>query len=296
MAQVTLPSGIALEYEREGAGDPFLLVMGLGGQLIDWPDDLVAALVDAGFEVIRFDNRDIGLSTMTDWTPPGRLRSLLALLFRRQLKGVGYTIDDMADDAAGLLDALGIDAAHVAGISMGGMISQALAVRNPGKVTSLCSIMSNTGDRKNGNVSMKLVRQVGPPRTITAENAVSEGLRLWEPLAADYFDRDAARRRIEASLARSLRPDGVERQAAAIAGSPDRTADLASVTAPTLVVHGLKDLLVVPSGGIATAEAIPGSRLLMFPGMGHDLPAALNDEIVEAMVGNARRARRLQPS
>lgn len=296
MPQVTLPSGITLEYERRGSGEPFLLVMGLGGQLIDWPDDFLEHLVDAGFEVIRFDNRDIGLSTMTDWTPPGRLRSLLAYVFRRRLKHVGYTIDDMADDAAGLLDALGVESAHVAGISMGGMIAQALAVRHPARIRSLCSIMSNTGDRRNGNVSMKLMRRVGPPRTITADNAVSEGVRLWRHLSGDHFDEAVARQRIETSLARAFRPDGVERQAAAIAGSPDRTDELASVRAPTLVIHGLEDLLIVPSGGIATAEAIPGSRLLMFPGMGHDLPAALNDEIVEAMVTNVRRAPRLQPS
>ena len=294
MPQVTLPSGITLEYDRQGSGEPVLLVMGLGGQLIDWPDDLVAHLLDGGYEVIRFDNRDIGLSTMTDWTPPGRLRALLAFLFRRKLKGVGYTIDDMADDAAGLLDALDLDSAHVVGISMGGMIAQALAIRHPQTVRSMCSIMSNTGDRKHGNVSVSLMRQVGPPRRVTAKNAVAEGLRLWKPLAGDYFDEDLARGRIEASLARAFHPDGVERQTAAIAGSDDRTADLASVTAPTLVIHGLKDLLIVPSGGIATAEAIPGSRLLMFPGMGHDLPPELNGEIVDAIVANTRRAPQLQ--
>lgn len=296
MAQVTLPSGITLEYERNGTGEPLLLVMGLGGQLTDWTPEFVDALVDAGFEVIRFDNRDIGFSTMTDWKPPSRRRALLAFLLRRQLKGVGYTVDDMADDAAGLLESLSIDAAHVVGISMGGMISQSLAIRHPHKVRSLCSIMSNTGDRRHGNVSLKLLAKYGPPRDITMDNAVEEGVRLWRHLAGDHFDEQRARVRLHEAMARSFRPDGVERQTAAIAGSPDRTEALQSVTAPTLVIHGLKDLLVTPSGGVTTAQAIPGARLLMFPTMGHDLPIALTPDIAEAIVANTRRAARLQVS
>lgn len=296
MSQITLPSGITLEYERRGSGDPLLLVMGLAGQLTDWPAEFVDELVGAGFEVVMFDNRDIGLSSMTEWTPPSRLKSILSMLFRRPVKGVGYTMDDMADDAAGLMDALGFESMHVVGMSMGGMISQALAIRHSTKVRSLCSVMSNTGDRKNGNISPKLARLVGLPKPPTRETAVDEGVKLWQHISGDHFDEADTRARMAAAIERSWTPDGVMRQTAAIGGSPDRTAGLHGVTAPTLVVHGLKDLLVVPSGGIATAAAVPGSRLLMFPDMGHNLPAARTPEMVAAIRLNADRAGVAQPS
>ena len=296
MSQITLPSGITLEYERRGAGEPLLLVMGLAGQLTDWPVEFVDELVGSGFEVVMFDNRDIGLSSMTEWTPPSRLKSILSLIFRRPVKGVGYTMDDMADDAAGLMDGLGFESMHVVGMSMGGMISQALAIRHPGKVRSLCSVMSNTGDRKNGNISPKLARLVGLPKPPTRETAVDEGVKLWTHISGDHFDEADTRARMAAAIERSWTPDGVMRQTAAIGGSPDRTAGLHEVTAPTLVVHGLKDLLVLPSGGIATAAAVPGSRLLMFPDMGHNLPAARTPEMVAAIRLNADRAGVPQPS
>ena len=296
MAQITLPSGISLEYERRGSGEPLLLVMGLAGQLTDWPEEFVQEIVDSGFEVVLFDNRDIGLSSMTEWTPPSRLKSILSLIFRRPVKGVGYTMDDMADDAAGLMDALGFESMHVVGMSMGGMISQALAIRHPGKVRSLCSVMSNTGDRKNGNISPKLARLVGLPKPPTRETAVEEGVKLWKHISGDHFDEADTRTRMAAAIERSWTPDGVMRQTAAIGGSADRTSGLHDVTAPTLVVHGLKDLLVLPSGGIATAAAVPGSRLLMFPDMGHNLPAARTPEMVAAIRLNADRAAVRQPS
>lgn len=296
MPQISLPSGISLEYERRGSGDPLLLVMGLAGQLTDWPDEFVDELVDSGFEVVMYDNRDVGLSTMTEWAPPSRRKSIMSMLFRRPVKGVGYTMDDMADDAAGLMTALGFEAMHVVGMSMGGMISQALAIRHPERVRSLCSVMSNTGDRKNGNISPKLVRLVGIPKPPTRDTAIDEGVRLWRHISGDHFDETEARARMAAAIERSWTPDGVMRQTAAIGGSADRTSGLAGVTAPTLVVHGLKDLLVLPSGGIATAAAVPGSRLLMFPDMGHNLPAARTPEMVAAIRANADRAGALQPS
>ena len=289
MPQVTLDSGITLEYERDGSGEPLLLVMGLAGQLTDWPAEFVERLVEAGFEVIRFDNRDSGLSTMTDWQPPSRRKALISMIMRRPVKDVGYTMDDMADDAAGLLDALDIESAHVVGMSMGGMISQALAIRHPEKVRSLCSVMSNTGDRKNGNISPKLVRAMGIPKEPSKETAVEDSKKLWSNISGDHYDEAETARRMEASIARSWAPQGVMRQTAAIAGSPDRTAGLADVKTPTLVIHGIKDLLVMPSGGIATAAAIPGSRLLMFPDMGHNLPEARQDEMVAAIVANTLR-------
>lgn len=290
MPQVTLPSGITLEYERRGSGDPLLLVMGLAGQLIDWPPEFVGALVDDGFEVVTFDNRDVGLSSKTDWTPPSQRRSVVAMLTRRPVKGVGYTMDDMADDAAGLMDALGFTSMHVVGMSMGGMISQALTIRHPDRVRSLCSVMSNTGDFRNGTISMKLLRRVGIPKAPDPATAGDDAVKLWRHISGDHFDEGETRRRAAAGIERAWTPDGVGRQTAAIAGSPDRTEALGSVTAPTLVIHGLKDLLVQPSGGTATAAAIPDSRLLMFPDMGHNLPAPRHAEIVAAIRANAGRA------
>ena len=290
MAQVTLPSGITLEYERHGSGEPLLLVMGLAGQLTDWPPEFIERLVEAGFEVVVYDNRDVGFSTATTWEPPSRLRSILSMIFRRPVKGVGYTLGDMADDGAGLMDALGFESMHVVGMSMGGMISQELAIRHPKKVRSLCSIMSNTGDRKNGGISPKLMKAMGIPRTPTKETAVEEGLKLWSHISGDHYDEAEARRRIQAAIDRAWTPEGVMRQTAAIAGSPDRTDALGNVKAPTLVIHGIKDLLVVPSGGIATAAAVPGARLLMFPDMGHNIPEPRQDEMVAAIVRNTLRA------
>ena len=289
MPQITLDSGITLEYERSGTGEPLLLVMGLAGQLTDWPPEFVERLVEAGFDVIRFDNRDSGLSTMTEWSPPSRRRAVMSMLLRRPVKGVGYTVDDMADDAAGLLDALEIDSAHVVGMSMGGMISQALTIRHPEKVRSLCSVMSNTGDRKNGSISPKLVRAIGVPREPSKDRAVDDAKKLWSHISGDHYDEAETVGRIEAAVARSWAPQGVMRQTAAIAGSPDRTEGLGRVEVPTLVIHGIKDLLVMPSGGIATAAAIPGSRLLMFPDMGHNLPEPRQDEMVSAIVKNTLR-------
>ena len=290
MPHVTLESGITLEYERRGSGEPLLLVMGLAGQLIDWPVEFVDRLVAAGFDVISYDNRDSGLSTMTDWQPPSRRRAVISMLLRRPVKDVGYTVDDMADDAAGLLDQLGIDAAHVVGMSMGGMISQALTIRHPDKVRSLCSVMSNTGDRKNGNISPKLIRAMGIPSEPNEATAVEDAQKLWSNISGDHYDETETARRTETAVERSWAPQGVMRQTAAIAGSADRTEGLAGVKAPTLVIHGIKDLLVVPSGGIATAAAVPGSRLLMFPDMGHNLPEPRQDEIVAAIVANTLRA------
>ena len=265
--------------------------MGLAGQLIDWPVEFVDRLVEAGFEVVLYDNRDVGLSTKTDWEPPSTRKTVGSMLMRRPVKGVGYTVDDMADDGAGLMDALGFESMHVVGMSMGGMISQALTINHPAKVRSLCSVMSNTGDRRNGGISLKLIRAMGLPRPPgSKETAVEDSLALWRHISGDHFDADETRQRAEAGLERSWCPEGVMRQAAAIGGSDDRTAGLRKVTVPSLVIHGLKDLLVAPSGGTATAAAIPGSRLLMFPDMGHNLPEPRQDEMVAAIVRNTLRS------
>jgi pimeloyl-ACP methyl ester carboxylesterase len=283
-------NGITIEYEEYGEGEALLLVMGLGGQLVAWPMDWVNRFVDLGFRVIRFDNRDVGLSSKMPGKPPSLRRVIAAALSRRFAKS-SYLLSDMADDAVGLLDHLGIDRAHVVGVSMGGMISQSIAIQHPERVASLTSIMSNTGDRKNGKVAGQLYRKF--PKTIarTRDEAVEKGLLTFRYISGPHFDESEAELRslLEAALERSWDAAGTGRQTMAVTASPDRTERLRSVTAPTLVIHGLVDPLVLPSGGIATAKAIPGSRLLTFPDMGHDLPRARWDEIIDAIVDNAVR-------
>jgi pimeloyl-ACP methyl ester carboxylesterase len=283
-------NGITIEYEVYGEGEPLLLVMGLGGQLVAWPMDWVHRFVDLGFQVIRFDNRDVGLSSRMPGKPPGLLRVIAAALSPRFAKSE-YLLSDMADDAVGLLDHLGIDKAHVVGISMGGMISQSIAIGHPDRVASLTSIMSNTGDHKNGKPAWSIYRKF--PKTIarSREEAVDKGVLTFKYISGPHFHEDEAELRelIELALARSWDREGTARQTMAITASPDRTEALGKITAPTLVIHGLVDPLVRPSGGIATAKAVPGSRLLTFPDMGHDLPKARWDEIIDAIVDNARR-------
>jgi pimeloyl-ACP methyl ester carboxylesterase len=267
----TTANGITIEYEIDGTGDPLLLVMGLGGQLTDWPEDFVSGLADQGFQVISFDNRDIGLSTEFQWEPPSQIKSLLASTARRPPKA-GYLLADMAADAAGLLDALGIESAHVVGMSMGGMIAQSLAINHPTKVRSLTSIMSNTGDRRNGKVAAKLIPKIARLPEPTRDTAVDRSVETFRLIAGPHFDPDEQRLMAKRNVERSYRPKGTMRQTAAIMASPDRTAGLRRVRVPTLVVHGLVDPLVKPSGGIATAKAVPNARLIMYPDMGHDLP------------------------
>jgi pimeloyl-ACP methyl ester carboxylesterase len=284
-------NGISIEYDVHGDddGEPLLLVMGLGGQLIAWPLEFVERLVARGFRVIRFDNRDIGLSTKMPTPPPTRREVMVAAVAPSRAKS-DYTISDMADDAAGLLDALAIDAAHVVGISMGGMIAQSLAIRHAGRVKSLTSIMSHTGDRKNGRVRRSLLRKLPRLMARTPENAVDNGVAVFRLISGPHFDADDARRLGEEAFVRSYCPDGAARQTIAVAASPDRTWDLRRVRVPTLVIHGLLDPLVTPSGGIATAQAIPGAKLVMYPDMGHDLPEPRSEDIIDEIVANARRA------
>ena len=289
MANVNV-NGVTIEYEVHGTGEPLLFVMGLGGQLTAWPDDFVQLFVDRGFQVIRFDNRDIGLSTQTAWEPPSQGKMMRSFITRRPLKDVGYTVPDMADDAAGLLDSLGISSCHVMGVSMGGMISQELAIRHPAKVRSLCSIMSNTGDRKNGGIARALIPKFARQKPATRETAVDAAVDTFAAISGPHFDADDYRLLAEAAVTRSFTPAGLARQTAAIAGSRDRTALLGAISVPTLVIHGLIDQLVQPSGGIATTKAIPSARLLAFADMAHDLPRPRWQEMCDEIVRNAERA------
>ena len=289
MTAATISNGLTLEFDEHGSGEPLLLVMGLGAQLIAWPLEFVERLVAEGFRVIRFDNRDIGLSSLIDAPPPTTAQLVRSAVAPRSVKAP-YTVDDMADDAAGLLDVVGIGRAHVVGASMGGMIAQALAIRHPARVSSLTSIMSHTGDRKHGRVKRSLLRKLPALVNRAPGDAIERGVAMFRLISGPHFDAAEMRQLGEEAFARSFRPDGVARQTVAIAASRDRTWDLGRVRVPTLVMHGLVDPLVMPSGGIATARAVPRSKLVMYSDMGHDLPRPRWDDIVGEIVQNARRA------
>lgn len=282
-------NGITIEYEEQGSGDPLVLIMGLGGQLIDWPPGFVEEIVDQGFRVIRFDNRDSGLSTEFTSTPPSTGQLAKAMLLKRLLQAE-YLISDLADDTAGLLDALRIESAHVVGVSMGGMIGQALAIEHPDRVRSLTSIMSTTGSRRVGQPTARLIRKTARRPVPTRETAVEMGVEMFREVCGPTYDPDEFRRVAQAAVDRSFRPAGTARQTAAIMASNDRTSGLRRLQVPTLVIHGLLDTLVRPSGGVATAKAVPGSRLLMFNDMAHDLPSTRWAEMAESIRRNADRA------
>lgn len=280
-------NGITIEYQVDGAGPPLLLVMGLGGQLTDWPQGFVDRLAES-FQVVRFDNRDAGLSTFSTEPPPDRSSFVKARL-RRASVTPAYHLDDLAEDTAALLEALDIADAHVVGMSMGGMIAQLLTIAHRDRVRTLTSIMSTTGNARVGQPTFKVLSSLARRSTPNRDASVDATLELFAMVGGRDWDREEQRLRSTASVARSFNPDGVMRQSLAIACAGDRTQRLASIDTPTLVIHGLDDTLVRPSGGRATAEAIPGSRLLMFPRMGHDIPASRHNEIAEAIVAHSRR-------
>jgi len=265
--------GISLCYEEFGeAGRPCaLLVMGLGVQMIGWQGDFCEQLADAGFHVVRFDNRDVGHSTHVTGAPP-----TVGQLVRRSRRAAHYTLADMADDAAGLLRSLELAPAHVIGASMGGMIAQTLAARHPGSVRSLVSIMSSTGSLRSGQPALKLyaVFLRPPPSEKDAFVAHMQGVFAAIGSRGLPQDTDDVRALAAESWERDRDPDGPGRQLAAIIASGNRTRQLHGISAPTLVIHGSDDRLVAPSGGRATARAIPGARLLVIQGMGHDMPRA----------------------
>lgn len=287
---------VRIEYVIDGPddGEPMLLIMGMGAQLVAWPTDFVGLLVDRGFRVIRYDNRDQGLSGYTDAPPPSRGAVAKGIASRR-LASADYTLVDLAEDASGLLEHLRVESAHIVGASMGGMIAQELTLQRPERVRSLCSIMSNTGHRLYGRTSARLLRpllrQIRSSPPTTRDEALSFGVEAFRIIAGSEFDEDEMRGIASQHLDRGgTTMASRDRQLNAINASPDRTARLREITAPTLVIHGMRDRLVLPSGGIATARAIPGSRLLMFPEMGHDLPRRRREEMAEAITQNARRA------
>ncbi len=283
-------NGIEIAYETRGSpSDPaLLLVMGLGCQLILWPEEFCDLLAERGFHVIRFDNRDIGLSTKFDdagWPD-------LTPAFAAGEVEAAYVLEDMAADAAGLLDQLEIEAAHVVGVSMGGMIGQQLAISRPERVLSLVSIMSTTGDRSVGQPLPSAIPALIGPMPTDREGYARRSAELFKLIGSPAYppDEQYLLDRAAESYDRCHHPAGFVRQLAAIWASPDRTDALGDVRVPTLVIHGEADPLITVSGGRATAEAVPGAQLLEVPGMGHDLPRELWPRFVDAIAENAARA------
>jgi pimeloyl-ACP methyl ester carboxylesterase len=282
-------NGIEIEYETFGSDkDPaVLLVMGFSQQLVAWEVPFCTQLAARGFYVIRFDNRDVGLSTKMTAAPPPNIPAI----FGGDRSTVAYGLEAMADDAAGLLTALGIEAAHVVGVSMGGMIVQTLAIRHPGRVKSLVSIMSTTGDRSVGQATPEAFGALTKPAPTERAAYIEHGVQVWRVLRSPGFVYDDAQGRARTARAfdRSFAPEGAARQFAAIVSQPDRTAALRDVKVPATVVHGADDPLINKSGGEATARAIPGAKLLVIPGMGHDLPEGAWTTIIDAIVETALR-------
>ncbi|MCB0864098.1 MAG: alpha/beta hydrolase [Solirubrobacterales bacterium] len=287
-----LPSGIRIAYDEFGSpGDPaMLLIMGLGMQMLGWDQSFCELLVERGYRVIRFDNRDIGLSTKLD--AEGRPNIVAGAL--GAARHSPYLLSDMAADTSGLLDHLEIDSAHVAGASMGGMIGQTLAARHPERVRSLCSIMSGPGGRK--RETMPRMSVIGtllarPPhgREAYAQHVAKVFTRIGSP--GYEADMERLRRVALMSYDRCFNPVGAARQLMAIMASGDRTAELRTIGAPTLCIHGREDRLLPYAGGEAVARAIPAARLELIDGMGHDLPVQIWPRIVAMIAENADRAK-----
>ena len=295
--QIARANGIEIAYETFGdpADPPLLLIMGLATQMLAWHEELCAMFAERGFHVIRFDNRDVGHSTHIRGGPkPKVMRAMLGITHDPH-----YTLEDMADDAVGLLDELGIEAAHVVGASMGGMIAQTLAIRRPERVLSLASIMSTTGNRRAGLPRLRafglLLRRAPRDRDSYADYVAG----IFKVIGSRGFDRDEewVRELALQSYDRGVDRGGPARQIVAIQASGDRTRALAGVRCPTVVVHGSDDPLIPIRAGRATARAIPGTELIELEGMGHDLPRELWPLIVDAVARSAERDRvELQPA
>lgn len=286
-----MSNGIEIYFELQGSADDptVLFVPGLGSQLHYWTPGLVDPIVASGFQVIRFDNRDAGYSTHLDGARVNVFRVLEALQ-AGETPDVPYRLTDMADDAVGVLDALGIDAANVVGSSMGGMIAQTIAFRHPDRTRTLTSIMSTTGDPEVGQATPEMNQSLFTAPPTEREPAIEASVEYSRIAWADYFDEGRARETAIRNLDRVVYPQGTGRQLAAIFASGDRTADLRTITAPTLVIHGEKDPLVDVSGGEATAKAVPGADLWVVPGMGHDLPPPLYPSLTARMIEHFRSA------
>ena len=292
----TANTGIELFYEDHGhsSHEPILLVMGLGAQMILWPDEFVEALVGHGYRVIRYDNRDIGLSQkMEGARAPGLKLQVLRKMIGFPAK-VPYTLADMAADGIGLLDALEIERAHVVGASMGGMIAQLMAINHGDKLLSMTSIMSTTGNPRLPQAEKHAMEAlIAPLRSMEEADLIAHGINVQQNIGSPGFPADPQRRleRVTALVRRSVHPPGLPRQLAAIIDDGDRRERLKRVTTPTLVLHGEADPLVKVDAAHDTAAHIPGAKLVTIPGWGHDIPAELIGRVAEEVAGHAASVR-----
>lgn len=294
MEAIAQANGIEICYETFGdrADVPLLLIMGLGSQMVHWDDDFCRQLAARGFFVVRFDNRDVGRST---WLDGGfdriGLGELLQLRFLGKPVEAQYKIIDMAKDAVGLLDALGLAAVHLVGASMGGMIAQEVALSFPERVLSLTSIMSTTSNPKLPGPTPAASALLTTPPATTKQEYVEGFRKTWRTLRVGSFpeEEERDRSRAERNFSRGINPDGKTRQLRAVLASGSRKERLAAVAAPTLVIHGSLDPLIRPQAGIETAASIPGAKLLMIEGMGHALPKPFWPSIIGAIHDNSRR-------
>ena len=290
VVQTATAGETALAYEVFGSPEhpPLVLVMGLATQMIGWPDEFCELLATAGFQVVRFDNRDVGLSSHFDLagTP-----DLTPIFTEGVMEDAPYTLADMAADTVGLCDWLGLDRVHLVGASMGGMIAQEVAARSPERLLSLTSIMATPAPHIGAPTAAASAALLTPPPS-SIEEAGARSVTVYRVIGSPGYPLDEAAliQRGQESFRRGNDPAGVARQLAAIHASGDRTPALRNVRVPTLVLHGADDPLIQVAGAVATAEAIAGSRLVTYAGMGHDLPRALWPQLVEEISGHARRA------
>jgi pimeloyl-ACP methyl ester carboxylesterase len=287
-------NGIEIEYDSFGSasGRPLLLIMGLGGQMIMWDEGFCEALAERGHYVVRFDNRDVGLSTKFGHAGIPNVMELMMQAASGRAPSVPYTLDDMADDAAGLLDALDLESAHVCGASMGGMIAQTVAIRHGGRLRSLTSIMSSTGDASLPQARPEAMAVLMTPPPSDRAGSLDAAVRTWRTIGSPGFPFDEAKIRERAGRLydRAFYPEGTARQLAAIVAHGSRAEKLRDVSAPTLVIHGADDPLVPLAGGRHTAESIPGAELLVIAGMGHDLPEGAWPTLVGAISEHTAKA------
>lgn len=290
MPRAKVSDAIELEYDVRGdaGAPPLVLVMGFSLQMVAWDEAFCDKLASRGFRVFRYDNRDVGLSTkLSHLGPPDFMRAMMG-----DTTAAPYSIEDMAGDLVGLLDALGLPAAHVAGVSMGGFIVQSAAIARPERILSLASIMSTTGDRAFSQPTPRALQALLAPVPTERARAIDHAVSVWKVLGSQTLPFDEARVRADATRAwdRSHDAEGVARQACAVFTQTDRTAALGKVSIPSVVIHGVEDPLLTLPGGEATARAIPGARMVAVHGMGHDLPPQVWDVVIDAIVDNARRA------
>jgi pimeloyl-ACP methyl ester carboxylesterase len=285
MPRANLTSGIELEYETFGSSDDptLLMVMGFTAQLTQWDVGLCEMFAAAGLHVVRFDNRDCGLSTRFDGQRADPGACMTALLSGTPMPEVPYTLSEMAADAVGLLDHLGVDRAHILGASMGGMIVQTMAIEHPARIASMVSVMSMPGDMAYGRPTPEALEILLSPPPAGRDEFIDSSVRSLVWASKRYGNADRLRANAARDYDRAFHPEGAPRQLAAIYASGDRSAALAEVTVPTLVIHGRDDTLIAPDGGIRTAELIPGAHLLLLADMGHDMPEPLWPVIVGAV-------------